>query len=177
MDALRHVGISAAEKRVRSYPHELSGGMRQRVMFAIATAARPRLLLADEPTTALDVTTRAQILALLRSLREETGLATILVSHDFGVINQSCDNVAVMYAGYIVERGSVRQIYAHAQHPYTLGLVASIPDIDPPAHPQPLSTIAGQPPDLSNLPSGCPLRPGARSHSTNVRSSRWPWKP
>ena len=109
VEALRSVGIPAAEKRVRSYPHELSGGMRQRVMFAIATAARPRLLLADEPTTALDVTTQAQILALLRRLREETGLATILVSHDFGVIAQACDAVAVMYAGSIVERGPVRE--------------------------------------------------------------------
>lgn len=159
VDALRHVGISAAEKRVRSYPHELSGGMRQRVMFAIATAARPRLLLADEPTTALDVTTQAQILALLIRLREETGLATILVSHDFGVIAQACDTVAVMYAGYIVERGPVRRIYAHAQHPYTLGLVDSIPDIVPPTHHRLLSTIAGQPPDLASLPDGCPFAP------------------
>jgi oligopeptide/dipeptide ABC transporter ATP-binding protein len=159
VDALRRVGISAPEKRVRSYPHELSGGMRQRVMFALATAARPRLLLADEPTTALDVTTQAQILALLRGLREETHLATILVSHDFGVINQSCDTVAVMYAGYVVELGPVRTIYAHAQHPYTLGLVASIPDIVPPSQPRHLSTIAGQPPDLSSLPDGCPFSP------------------
>lgn len=159
VETLQNVGISAAEKRVRSYPHELSGGMRQRVMFAIATAARPRLLLADEPTTALDVTTQAQILALLRRLREETGLATLLVSHDFGVINQACDTVAVMYAGYIVEHGPVRRIYAHAQHPYTLGLVASIPDIVPPAHHRPLSTIPGQPPDLASLPDGCPFAP------------------
>ena len=154
------VGIPAAEKRVRSYPHELSGGMRQRVMFAIATAARPRLLLADEPTTALDVTTQAQILALLSRLREETGLATILVSHDFGVIAQACDAVAVMYAGSIVERGPVREIYAHAQHPYTLGLVDSIPDIVPPS-----ATAASEapspdsPPTLSDLPPGCPFAP------------------
>ena len=159
VEALRNVGISAAEKRVRSYPHELSGGMRQRVMFAIATAARPQLLLADEPTTALDVTTQAQILALLARLRKETGLATILVSHDFGVINQSSDKVAVMYAGYVVEHASVRRIYEHAQHPYTLGLVDSIPDIVPPTHSRHLSTIAGQPPDLSDLPHGCPFAP------------------
>ena len=101
-------------------------------MFAIATAARPRLLLADEPTTALDVTTQAQILALLAELREETGQATLLISHDFGVIDQACDKVAVMYAGYVVERGPVARIYAHAQHPYTVGLVASIPDISRP---------------------------------------------
>jgi oligopeptide/dipeptide ABC transporter ATP-binding protein len=159
VEALRHVGIASADKRVRSYPHELSGGMRQRVMFAIATAARPRLLLADEPTTALDVTTQAQILALLRRLREERGMATLLVSHDFGVINQACDTVAVMYAGFIVEHGPVRRIYAHAQHPYTLGLVASIPDIVPPTQHRHLSTIAGQPPDLSDLPDGCPFAP------------------
>ena len=159
VEALRNVGIPAAEKRVRSYPHELSGGMRQRVMFAIATAARPRLLLADEPTTALDVTTQAQILALLKRLREETGLATILVSHDFGVIAQACDAVAVMYAGSIVERGPVREIYAHAQHPYTLGLVDSIPNTVPPAERRHLSTIPGQPPDLSDLPPGCPFAP------------------
>lgn len=159
IDALEHVGISGAAKRVRSYPHELSGGMRQRVMFAIATAARPRLLLADEPTTALDVTTQAQILALLARLREETGLATVLVSHDFGVIAQACDAVAVMYAGYIVERGPVRRVYSHAQHPYTLGLVDSIPDIVPPMHHRHLKTIAGQPPDLSSLSAGCPFAP------------------
>jgi len=159
VEALEHVGIPSAKKRVRSYPHELSGGQRQRVMFAMATAARPRLLLADEPTTALDVTTQAQILALLKRLREETGLATILVSHDFGVINQTCDTVAVMYAGYIVEHAPVRRIYAHAQHPYTLGLVHSIPDIVPPDRRGHLSTIAGQPPDLSSLPDGCPFKP------------------
>jgi oligopeptide/dipeptide ABC transporter ATP-binding protein len=159
VEELRNVGIPAAEKRVRSYPHELSGGMRQRVMFAIATAARPRLLLADEPTTALDVTTQAQILALLTRLREETGLATVLVSHDFGVIAQACDSVAVMYAGSIVERGPVREIYAHAQHPYTLGLIESIPDVIPPTQRRHLSTIAGQPPDLSSLPDGCPFAP------------------
>jgi oligopeptide/dipeptide ABC transporter ATP-binding protein len=159
VEALDSVGIPAANKRVRSYPHELSGGMRQRVMFAIATAARPHLLLADEPTTALDVTTQAQILALLGRLREETGLATILVSHDFGVIAQACDSVAVMYAGSIVERGPVKEIYDHAQHPYTLGLVDSIPDIVPPVQRQHLKTIAGQPPDLGDLPPGCPFAP------------------
>ena len=110
LEALGHVGIPQPEKRIHSYPHELSGGMRQRVMFAIATAARPRLLLADEPTTALDVTTQAQILALLARLREETGMATVLVSHDFGVIAQACDSVAVMYAGYIVERAPIREV-------------------------------------------------------------------
>ncbi len=161
IEALRHVGIPQAEKRFRSYPHELSGGMRQRVMFAIATAARPRLLLADEPTTALDVTTQAQILALLARLREETGMATVLVSHDFGVIAQACDTVAVMYAGYIVERAPIREAYRRPHHPYTRGLLDSIPSIIPPsgAEDARLSTIPGQPPDLAALPSGCPFQP------------------
>ena len=133
--------------------------MRQRVMFAIATAARPRLLLADEPTTALDVTTQAQILALLGRLREETGLATILVSHDFGVIAQACDAVAVMYAGSIVERGPVREIYAHAQHPYTLGLVDSIPGIVPP------SATAASEHHRRTAPRPCQtFHPAVRSH-------------
>jgi oligopeptide/dipeptide ABC transporter ATP-binding protein len=160
VEALAHVGIPQPEKRIHSFPHELSGGMRQRVMFAIATAARPRLLLADEPTTALDVTTQAQILALLARLREETGMATVLVSHDFGVIAQACDSVAVMYAGYIVERGPIREVYRRPHHPYTQGLLRSIPDIIPPErHGAHLSTIPGQPPELSALPSGCPFQP------------------
>lgn len=161
VDALRHVGISQAEKRVHSYPHELSGGMRQRVMFAIATAARPRLLLADEPTTALDVTTQAQILELLARLRAETGMTTVLVSHDFGVIAQACDTVAVMYAGYIVERAPIREVYRRSHHPYTHGLLNSIPSIVPPSRAEDsrLSTIPGQPPELSALPPGCPFQP------------------
>ncbi|MFA4965257.1 MAG: ABC transporter ATP-binding protein [Thermoleophilia bacterium] len=161
VEALRHVGIPQAEKRVRSYPHELSGGMRQRVMFAIATAARPRLLLADEPTTALDVTTQAQILALLARLRAETGMTTVLVSHDFGVIAQACDTVAVMYAGHIVERAPIREVYRRPHHPYTQGLLNSIPSVVPPSRTEDsrLSTIPGQPPELSALPAGCPFQP------------------
>ena len=160
VEALGHVGIPQPEKRVHSFPHELSGGMRQRVMFAIATAARPRLLLADEPTTALDVTTQAQILALLARLREETGMATVLVSHDFGVIAQACDSVAVMYAGHIVERAPIREVYRRPHHPYTRGLLKSIPDIVPPEHAGArLTTIPGQPPELSALPPGCPFQP------------------
>jgi oligopeptide/dipeptide ABC transporter ATP-binding protein len=160
VEALGHVGIPQPEKRIQSYPHELSGGMRQRVMFAIATAARPRLLLADEPTTALDVTTQAQILALLARLRRETGMATVLVSHDFGVIAQACDTVAVMYAGYIVERAPIREVYRRPHHPYTRGLLESIPSIEPPESPGArLSTIPGQPPELSSLPEGCPFQP------------------
>jgi oligopeptide transport system ATP-binding protein len=160
VEALAHVGISQPEKRIHSYPHELSGGMRQRVMFAIATAARPRLLLADEPTTALDVTTQAQILALLARLRRETGMATVMVSHDFGVIAQACDTVAVMYAGYIVERAPIREVYRRPHHPYTQGLLKSIPSIEPPEHSGArLTTIPGQPPELSALPQGCPFQP------------------
>ena len=171
VDALRHVGIPSAEKRIRSYPHELSGGMRQRVMFAIATASKPKLLLADEPTTALDVTTQAQILALLLRLREETGMATILVSHDFGVIAQACDVVDVMYAGYIVERAPVREIYSHPHHPYTQGLLETIPSLVPPTGSRHLATIPGQPPDMAALPAGCPFAPRcthARPECANV---------
>ncbi len=161
IEALDHVGIPSPDRHARSYPHELSGGMRQRVMFAMAIAARPRLLLADEPTTALDVTTQAQILALLVRLRRENGMATILVSHDLGVIAQMCDTVAVMYAGFIVERGPAREIYRRPHHPYTQGLLRSIPGIVPPASPDEahLSTIPGQPPNLQNLPAGCPFAP------------------
>ena len=161
VEALRRVGIPQPEKRIHSYPHELSGGMRQRVMFAIATAARPRLLLADEPTTALDVTTQAQILALLARLRSETGMSTILVSHDFGVIAQACDTVAVMYAGHIVERAPIREIYRRPHHPYTRGLLDSIPSVVPPSTlgASRLNTIPGQPPELSALPAGCPFQP------------------
>jgi peptide/nickel transport system ATP-binding protein len=161
IEALDHVGIPAPDKHARSYPHELSGGMRQRVMFAMAIAARPRLLLADEPTTALDVTTQAQILALLVRLRGESNMATVLVSHDLGVIAQTCDTVAVMYAGNNVERGPAREVYRRPHHPYTQGLLKSIPSIVPPgpgeqAH---LSTIPGQPPSLQDLPEGCPFAP------------------
>jgi oligopeptide/dipeptide ABC transporter ATP-binding protein len=154
VELLARVGISAPERRVDDYPHQLSGGMRQRVMIALAVATNPVLLLADEPTTALDVTIQDQILALLSDLQQETGMAMILVSHDLGVIGQSCHDVAVMYAGRVVELGAVDDVLDNPRHPYTAGLLAAMPDLQ--AHrDEPLVTIGGQPPDLGNLPAGC----------------------
>jgi peptide/nickel transport system ATP-binding protein len=155
VELLGHVGIPDPRRRMRSYPHELSGGMRQRVMIAMAIACKPRVLLADEPTTALDVTTQEQILQLLLRLQQESGMAVILVTHDLGVIEEVCDEVVVMYAGYVVERGSVESL-ASAQHPYTRGLMAAMPQIHTRALPE---VIVGQPPDLATLPPGCPFAP------------------
>jgi oligopeptide/dipeptide ABC transporter ATP-binding protein len=153
---LDHVGIPQARERLRSYPHELSGGMRQRVMIAMAIACRPMLLLADEPTTALDVTTQEQILRLLQSLQAEFGMAVILVSHDLGVIEEVCDQIVVMYAGYIVERQDVSGLASRACHPYTRGLIDAMPRIDSRSLPE---AIPGQPPDLGGEISGCPFQP------------------
>jgi len=130
VELLARVGIPDARKRVRDYPHQLSGGQRQRVMIAMALACRPRLLLADEPTTALDVTVQAQILALLENLQEETGTAVVLITHDLGVVAQTARRVAVMYAGQIVEEGPVEAIFSRPMHPYTIGLLSSIPPVD-----------------------------------------------
>ena len=159
VELLDHVGIPSPSTRVRDYPHQLSGGMRQRVMIAIAIASRPRLLLGDEPTTALDVTIQDQILALLAGIREEAGMAMILVSHDVGVIAQNSDVVAVMYAGRIVERGAAAEVLASPRHPYTLGLLRAIPGIEVSAGRPPLVPIPGQPPNLAELPPGCPFQP------------------
>ena len=156
IELLGHVGIPEPARRMGSYPHELSGGMRQRVMIAMAIACRPRVLLADEPTTALDVTTQEQILRLLLRLQDESGMSIILVTHDLGVVEEVCDEVAVMYAGYVVERGSVEEIARAARHPYTRGLIGAMPQIDAKAMPE---VIAGQPPDLGHLPAGCPFAP------------------
>jgi oligopeptide/dipeptide ABC transporter ATP-binding protein len=159
MTLLRDVGIPDPERRALSYPHEFSGGMRQRVMIALATASQPRLLLADEPTTALDVTTQAQILALLTALNKEHGMGVLLVSHDFGVIAQVCDRVAVMYGGHIVETGPVEAIYTASEHPYTRGLLESIPRIESAGHPTRLPMIRGVPPDPTESLSGCVFKP------------------
>jgi oligopeptide/dipeptide ABC transporter ATP-binding protein len=156
IELLGRVGIPNPARRISSYPHELSGGMRQRVMIAMAIACRPKVLLADEPTTALDVTTQEQILKLLLRLQDESGMAIILVTHDLGVIEEVCDEVAVMYAGYVMERRSVDELSRAAKHPYTRGLMAAMPQIDARVLP---SVIAGQPPDLATLPSGCPFAP------------------
>ncbi len=156
---LDRVGIEDPERRYRSYPHELSGGMCQRVMIAIATASSPRLMLADEPTTALDVTTQAQILKLLGQMRAEQGMAMLLVSHDFGVIAQACDRVAVMYGGHIVETGPVETIYHEPEHPYTRALLNSVPELDSAGNVRRRAALAGHPPELSDVIPGCVFAP------------------
>ena len=151
------VGIPSPKERLRAYPHEFSGGMRQRAMIAIALASSPQLLLADEPTTALDVTIQDQILKLLLKLRDTLGTSVILVTHDLGVVAQTCDRVAVMYAGRLVETAPVREIFRTPKHAYTLGLRLSLPEGG--ANRQPLKPIPGAPPDPSRLPPGCPFAP------------------
>ena len=159
IELLNRVDIAEPERRYLVYPHELSGGMRQRVMIALAIAAGPKLLVADEPTTALDVTTQAQILALLGRLREEKGMAILLVSHDFGVIAQGCDRVAVMYGGYVVESGTVERVYSRPQHPYTAALLDAIPSLESAGKRRRRHGIAGQPPAPGENLSGCPFAP------------------
>ncbi|MDX6654003.1 MAG: D-galactose transport system ATP-binding protein [Solirubrobacterales bacterium] len=156
---LDRVGIEDPERRFRSYPHELSGGMCQRVMIAISTASSPRLMLADEPTTALDVTTQAQILKLLAKMRAEEGMAMLLVSHDFGVIAQACDRVAVMYGGHIVETGPVETIYHEPEHPYTRALLNSVPELDSAGNVQRRAALEGHPPELAEVIPGCVFAP------------------
>ncbi|HET8565286.1 MAG TPA: ABC transporter ATP-binding protein [Solirubrobacterales bacterium] len=152
------VGIPDAERRVDDYPHEFSGGMRQRAMIAMALALEPKVLIADEPTTALDVTIQAQILRLLEQLNRERGLATILITHDLGVVAEVADRVLVMYAGRVVEAGTLDEIFYDPQHPYTWGLMGSLTRLDRP-RPHRLPQIAGSPPSLLELPQGCPFRP------------------
>ena len=152
------VGIPNAEQRVDAYPHEFSGGMRQRAMIAMALALEPDVLIADEPTTALDVTIQAQILRLLEDLNRERGLATILITHDLGVVAEVADRVLVMYAGRVVEEGTLDEIFYDPQHPYTWGLMGSLTRLDRP-RPHRLPQIAGSPPSLLDLPTGCPFRP------------------
>jgi peptide/nickel transport system ATP-binding protein len=152
------VGIPKAAQRVDDYPHEFSGGMRQRAMIAMALALEPEVLIADEPTTALDVTIQAQILDLLEQLNRERNLATILITHDLGVVAEVADRVMVMYAGKVVEQGTLEEIFYDPQHPYTWGLLGSLTRIDRP-RPHRLPQIAGQPPSLLDLPEGCPFRP------------------
>jgi peptide/nickel transport system ATP-binding protein len=158
VELLERVGIARARDRVDSYPFELSGGMRQRVMIALALSCDPSILIADEPTTALDVTIQAQILQRIRDLREETGAAVILVTHDLGVVADIADRIAVMYAGRIVEEGTLDQIFYDPQHPYTWGLLGSITRVDRP-RPERLPAIAGLPPSLVDRPEGCHFRP------------------
>jgi oligopeptide/dipeptide ABC transporter ATP-binding protein len=157
IDALRRVRIPDAETHLDDYPHVLSGGMRQRVAGAIALACKPSLLIADEPTTALDVTVQAQYLRLLKDVQRELGMSMLFVTHDFGVVARMCDRVAVMYAGRIVETGSTREIFANPRHPYTRALLRCLPRVDGPL--EELVSIEGQPPDLAKLPAGCRFAP------------------
>ncbi len=167
-DLLLQVGLSA--ERLDAYPHELSGGMRQRVMIAMAIACAPRLLIADEPTTALDVTIQAQILDLLAQLNRERHMALLLVTHDLGVVAEVCQRVMVMYAGRVVEQAAVVDLFRQPLHPYTLGLMHSIPDIErPQARLQP---IPGAPPDLVRVPAGCPFHPRCPIVREECRSQR-----
>ena len=158
VELLKAVGIPGAEERVRAYPHEFSGGMRQRVMIAMGLSVEPELLIADEPTTALDVTIQAQIMRVLRKLNEERGLATVLITHDLGVVADVADRVLVMYAGEVVEAGTLEQIFYDPQHPYTWGLLGSIMRLDR-ARSSRLAQIKGQPPSLISPPEGCRFRP------------------
>jgi oligopeptide/dipeptide ABC transporter ATP-binding protein len=158
VELLRQVGIPNAPHRVNDYPHQFSGGMRQRAMIAMALSCNPDILIADEPTTALDVTIQAQILELLDRLRADFDSSVILITHDLGVVAEVADDILVMYAGRIVERGSKRNIFYDPQHPYTWGLLGSIPRLDRPK-PKKLHSIEGTPPSLINLPQGCKFRP------------------
>ena len=158
LEVLERVHIPAPSKRIDDYPHQLSGGMRQRVLIAMAIALRPKVLIADEPTTALDVTVQAQILELLAELRSELGMGMVLITHDLGLVAKYADRVAVMYAGRVVETSPIAGGFGRSRHPYTRSLFRSIPRLDLPAD-QPLTAIAGQPPDLARLPEGCAFEP------------------
>jgi len=161
VELLKMVDIPMAEERMNSYPFEFSGGMRQRVMIAMALSCRPQILIADEPTTALDVTIQAQIVDLVLRLRDEVGMSVIWITHDLGVIAGLADRINVMYAGYIVEAAPVEALYADARHPYTLGLLRSVPRVDA-AKKAELIPIEGSPPDMTDLPPGCPFYPRCR---------------
>src|SRR5699024_2456835 len=157
VELLQAVEIPRAARRVRSYPHEFSGGQRQRIMIALALAKEPRLIIADEPTTALDVTTQAQVLEVLKTAQDATGSATIFVSHDLGVVSHMADRVAVLYGGKLIEEGEVRELFSTPQHPYTASLLKSIPPLHTTV-PR-LFATAGEPPDPSQRPTGCVFNP------------------
>jgi oligopeptide/dipeptide ABC transporter ATP-binding protein len=175
VELLRLVGVPDPEQRVRQHPHEFSGGMRQRAMIAMAIANDPDLIIADEPTTALDVTIQAQVLALLKKAQQETGAATILITHDLGVVAELADRVVVMYAGRVVETASVVDLFASPRHPYTRGLLASLPridtELDRTAADQ-LDPIPGNPPNMADLPPGCPFHPRCPMARDRCRQER-----
>ena len=157
IDLLKSTGIPAAEERIEHYPHQFSGGMRQRVVIALALAAEPNLIVADEPTTALDVSIQAQIISLLKNLCKERGVGVMLITHDMGVIAETCDRVAVLYAGRVAEIGPVHEVINHPAHPYTAGLMASIPDMS--VDRENLAQIDGAMPRLNAIPTGCAFNP------------------
>lgn len=167
-EMLEMVGIPGS--RYRDYPHQFSGGMKQRVVIAMALACNPDLLLADEPTTALDVTIQAQVLDIIKDLQEKLNTAMIMITHDLGIVAEVCDNVAVVYAGEIVEFGSIEEIFDHPTHPYTIGLFGSLPDIN--SDVERLSPITGMPPDPSNLPEGCAFSPRCPHATEECRRSK-----
>ncbi len=169
IEMLRKVGIPSPEKRVYEYPHQLSGGMRQRVMIAMALSCNPKLLIADEPTTALDVTIQAQILELMKELKDEFNTAIMMITHDLGVVAEVCDRVAVMYAGKVVEYSDVKTIFGRPQHPYTWGLLKSIPKLE--GNPERLMTIEGVVPNPLYLPEGCKFHPRCRFATDKCRES------
>jgi oligopeptide transport system ATP-binding protein len=175
IDLMERVGIPSARERVGDYPHEFSGGMRQRVMIAMALCLDPEILIADEPTTALDVTVQAQVMELLADLQQETGMGLILITHDLGVVTEVADRAAVMYAGRIVETGSVRNVFVDPAHPYTLGLMRSIPSLE--ARTGNLEPIEGAPPSLTNIPPGCPFHPRCPFETPECRTDEPPLRP
>ena len=162
VEMLRMVGIPSPEKRVKSYPHEFSGGMRQRAMIAMALSSEPDLLIADEPTTALDVTIQAQVLSLMKELNERLGTATILITHNLGCASSICDRILVMYGGKIMEEGSTEEIFYEPRHPYTMGLLNSVPKVSGEQSKKRLVPILGTPPDMLHPPTGCPFYPRCR---------------
>jgi oligopeptide transport system ATP-binding protein len=175
-ELLGRVRIPDAEGRIAAYPHQFSGGMRQRIMIAMGLGCDPRLIIADEPTTALDATVQAQILRLLKELTNDTGVALILITHDLGLVARYADRVCVMYAGRIVETAPARELYERPQHPYTRGLMASVPRLDAPAGRR-LVPIKGQPPDLANLPKGCSYQPRCAYAMERCRHEAPPLEP
>jgi len=172
VEMLSIVGIPKPEQRITNYPHQFSGGMRQRVMIAMALSCNPEILIADEPTTALDVTIQAQILEIIKRLADEFGTAVIMITHDLGVVAGMCDNVAVMYAGKVVEKGSARELFGDPKHPYTRGLIKSVPRLDQ-KHQDRLFSIDGQPPNLIDLPDACPFYPRCE-HAMDICTHQYP---
>ena len=176
LELLEMVGIADPQRRLKQYPHQLSGGMRQRVMIAVALACNPKLIIADEPTTALDVTIQAQILELMKSLTRKLGVAQIIITHNLGVVARYASRVNVMYAGRIVEAGSAEAIYHNPRHPYTMALLKSVPRLDQPRRAR-LDPVDGQPPDLTRLDGGCSFRPRCRFAVEQCAQARPPLAP